>query len=69
MRPILPEGEELRRALRWLNEERDFNPQRSSISLVEEAAMRFNLSPLQEEWLLAVLRSPMRPSESHRAPQ
>lgn len=43
----MPEGENLRRALRWLSE----NPPRTSES-INEAAMRFDLTPLQEEFLL-----------------
>ena len=44
---LIPEGENLRRAVRWLCENPPPNPDR-----VNEAAIRFDLNPLQEEFLL-----------------
>jgi hypothetical protein len=44
---IEPKGDALRRAVRWLSEHRDY-----SYPAVEEAARRFDLSPLDEEFLL-----------------
>jgi hypothetical protein len=45
--PVLPHGEALRRAVRWLTQQ----PQRDPATL-EQAAQRFDLSPLEEEFLL-----------------
>ena len=50
---LLPEGEGLRRAVTWLAEQ----PTRD-LAAIEEAARRFNLSPLDEEFLLQHFRSP-----------
>lgn len=47
---ILPHGEGLRRALRWLSEQG-----RHDAAAVEEAAQRFDLTPLEEEFLLRQL--------------
>jgi len=47
-RRLVPEGEDLRRAVRWLSEQH----QRVTRELIEEAARRFDLSPLEEEFLL-----------------
>ncbi len=44
---ILPEGEELRKAIRWLAEQEE-----KTLEVVEEASRRFNLSPLDEEFLI-----------------
>jgi len=44
---IVPEGESVRRALRWLSEQRQTDPAAPSAALVEEAAVRFDLTPLQ----------------------
>ncbi len=44
---IVPKGDALRRAVRWLSENRDY-----SYMAVEEAARRYDLSPLDEEFLL-----------------
>ncbi len=49
---ILPEGEELRRAVRWLDERRRDEPDASRQRLIDEAARRFDLDPLQTEFLL-----------------
>lgn len=45
--PVLPHGEALRRAVRWIGEIGDHSPH-----AVEEAARRFDLSPADEEFLL-----------------
>jgi hypothetical protein len=52
---LLPEGEGLRRALAWLSEQ----PMRD-LQTIEEASRRFNLSPLDEEFLLRHFRNPAR---------
>ena len=44
---ILPHGEGLRRAVRWLSEQG-----RHDAAAIEEAAQRFDLTPLEEEFLL-----------------
>lgn len=49
---ILPEGEHVKRAIRWISESRRDGVELTSFELVNEAALRFDLSPLEEEWLL-----------------
>ena len=49
---ILPEGEELRRAVAWLAKQ----PARDA-GTIEEASRRFNLSPIDEQFLLEHLHS------------
>ncbi len=49
---VLPQGESLRRALRWLSDEA-----RHDAAAIEEAARRFDLSPADEEFLLRHCRS------------
>ncbi len=44
---LLPEGERLRKAVRWLAERKDH-----SLAAVEEAARRFDLSPREEAFLI-----------------
>ena len=50
---ILPVGEGLRRALGWLSE-----LGRHDAAAIEEAARRFDLSPMDEDFLLRHLREP-----------
>jgi hypothetical protein len=52
---LLPEGEGLRRAVAWLAEQ----PIRD-LQTIEEASRRFNLSPLDEDFLLQHFRGPAR---------
>jgi hypothetical protein len=49
---VVPEGESLRRALRWLDERIREEPGASRGKLVGEAAVRFDLTPLDEDFLL-----------------
>lgn len=49
---ILPHGESLRRALRWLDERAREAPSADRAKLVSEAATRFDLGPAEEEFLL-----------------
>ncbi len=42
---LLPHGEDLRRAVRWLSEHHQHD-----IRAIEEACIRFDLSPLDEEF-------------------
>lgn len=49
---LMPEGESLRRALRWLDERVKEEPGLQRAKLVGEAAARFDLSPVEEEFLL-----------------
>lgn len=50
---LMPEGESLRRALRWLDERVKEEPGLQRAKLVGEAAARFDLSPVEEEFLVS----------------
>lgn len=49
---LIPQGELLRRAMRWLDDRRREGIELPRGRLVEEAALRFNLTPFEEEFLL-----------------
>lgn len=51
IRPVVPTGEALRRAVAWLAEHRSW-----TLELIEEACQRFDLGPADEEFLLRELR-------------
>ncbi len=51
MAPILPQGENIRRAVKWISEERQSDPARPIARLIDEASVRFNLSPADGEFL------------------
>ena len=48
----LPEGEILRRAIQWINEQQDLIPKPPLIELIEKAGNRFDLSPKDSDFLM-----------------
>lgn len=51
MATIQPQGEEIRKAVKWISEERQAGTKTDNNRLVEEAAIKFNLSPMDVEFL------------------
>ena len=49
---LFPHGEALRSALRWLDQRVRDEPGADRMKLVGEAALRFDLSPAEEDFLL-----------------
>ena len=56
MTTVQPEGEELRKAVKWISEERKYNPKAITTKLIEEACLKFDLSPMDEEYLISFLK-------------
>lgn len=52
---ILPEGEQLRRAVKWISDERFENPDASISRLIGEACLKFDLPPKDAEFLVHLL--------------
>ncbi len=52
MHDLLPEGEELRRAVKWVSGKLLENPALPLQTLVQEAVFRFDLSPMDAEFLI-----------------
>ena len=48
---ILPGGEGIRQALKWLSDRRTVDPSAPRMKLIQEAALRFDLTPLETEFL------------------
>jgi len=53
---IQPEGEDLRKAVKWISEQRQENPDQPLSALVEAASLRYNLSPKDETFLSRFLQ-------------
>jgi len=49
---ILPEGEQLRKAVKWVLDERRENPKTPLFSLIEKACLKFDLAPKDEDFLM-----------------
>jgi hypothetical protein len=61
-------GENLARALDWALRRQRENPDTTALEVVEEAATRFDLGPLDEEWLLReVLRETKKSTNNKKA--
>lgn len=56
MHDLLPEGEELRRAVKWISGHLQENPGLPVQPLVQEAIFRFDLSPRDAEFLVGFYR-------------
>ena len=49
---ILPEGEQLRKAIKWISDMRLDNPGAGLPKLIGEACLKFDLSPKDSEFLM-----------------
>lgn len=56
MTTVQPAGEDLRKAVKWISEELRYNPQARLSKLIEEACLKFDLSPMDAEYLLDFLK-------------
>jgi hypothetical protein len=51
----------MRQVMKWLDEQRRERPGASPVALVDEASRRFDLTPLQADFLLRHLSQPNQP--------
>jgi len=54
------EGEGLRKAVRWISEQRQADPSLKLAKVIDEAAQRFDLSPLETDFLWRQLTAPVK---------
>jgi hypothetical protein len=47
-----PKGEKLRKAVRWISNERESDPGAALYKLIEQACLKFDLSPKESEFLM-----------------
>ena len=48
---IQPQGEDIRKAVKWVAEQIEYEPQKDLVRILEEAGIRFDLSPLEMDFL------------------
>jgi hypothetical protein len=53
---IQPEGEKLRKAVKWISEEEQAGSLKTREQLIEEACLKFNLTPMEAEYLIRSLK-------------
>lgn len=56
MSSMLPEGEDLRRAIKWISDHLQDNPDQPLGPLLQEAIFKFDISPKDSEFLLNFYR-------------
>jgi hypothetical protein len=56
MATVMPEGDAIRKAIKWISTELNENPDRPLQKLVNEAVSRFDLSPKDSEFLISFYR-------------
>ena len=56
MTTVQPDSENIRRATKWLLEERQYSADIPIAKLIEEAAMKFDLSPVEAEFLQRLVK-------------
>lgn len=56
MSTVQPQGEALKKAIQWISEQRLKHPDVSVIKLANDAALRFDLSPKDSEFLLRFVK-------------
>ena len=52
---IQPNGEDLRKAVKWISDQRQFSSGKELNTLIEEACIKFDLSPKDADFLLRQL--------------
>ena len=56
MHDMLPDGEDLRRAIKWVSGHLQENPDQPVQPLVQEAIFKFDISPRDSEFLIGFFR-------------
>lgn len=56
MSGLLPDGEDLRRAIKWMSAHLEENPDQPVQKLVQEATFTFDLSPRDADFLIEFYR-------------
>jgi hypothetical protein len=49
---IIPEGEQMRKAVKWISDYRSEHPKASLFTLIDEACLKFDLSPKDAEVIM-----------------
>ena len=57
MSTVLPQSESLRRAVQWISEELKINENQDKMKLLNEATLRFDLTPNEGNFLYNMYKS------------
>ena len=53
----MPDSEQIRKAVKWVSAERQADANINTQKLIEDAALQFNLSPMEVEYLSKLVSS------------
>jgi hypothetical protein len=53
---IQPQGENIRKAVKWISEEYQYGTGKSRKQLIIDACLKFNLTPNEEEFLVRIIQ-------------
>ncbi len=56
MSTVQPQGEQLRKAVKWISDKRKEDPDINLAKLVDDASLQFDLSPKDSEFLLRFVK-------------
>jgi len=48
---ILPQGEKLRKAVKWISDKKQYESETDLNKLIQQAGLKFNLSPKEDAYL------------------
>jgi hypothetical protein len=57
MATLMPEGEEIQKAIKWVSENLEEKREQSLQKLVEKAVFKFDLSPVDAEFLMSFFKN------------
>ncbi|MBC2703850.1 hypothetical protein [Desulfobacula sp.] len=57
MSTVQPQGDQLKKAVKWISEKRKENPDINLPKLVDDAGFQFDLSPKDSEFLLRFVKN------------
>lgn len=56
MTTVMPQGERIQKAVKWVSEERQAEPDKSPAAIADEATLKFDLTPNEAEFLAKFVR-------------
>jgi hypothetical protein len=56
MPTVMPQGENIRKAVKWISEQLEGDPHQARMPLIEQAVFRYDLSPVEAEFLINFFR-------------
>ena len=65
MATVMPEGEAIRKAVKWISSEMEEHPEKRRGELLNEAVTRFDLSPKDSEFLAEFYRKANNKATQH----